>query len=92
MPYSLQSRTMSLSLRSDRRGSMYLPGSPLMASFRASALWLFFARVSSVMEAIKDGDMVWWGWEEAVIRLGATEFEPTLKRVWTKVIFDQHEA
>jgi uncharacterized protein len=41
--------------------------------------------------AIEDGDMVWWGWEEAVIRLGATELEPTLKRVWTKVIFDQHE-
>jgi uncharacterized protein len=26
--------------------------------------------------AIEDGDMAWWGWEEAVIRLGATELEP----------------
>jgi len=40
--------------------------------------------------AIEDGDMAWWGWEEAVIRLGATELEPALKRVWSKVIFDQH--
>jgi uncharacterized protein len=41
--------------------------------------------------AMDDGDMAWWGWEEAVIRLGATELEPALKRVWTKVIFDQHK-
>ena len=61
-----------------------------MASFRASALWLF-SRSLERDGAIEDGDMVWWGWEEAVIRLGATELEPTLKRVWTKVIFDQHE-
>lgn len=40
--------------------------------------------------AIEDGDMAWWGWEEAVIRLGATELEPALKRVWSKVVFDQH--
>ena len=40
--------------------------------------------------AIKDGDSAWWGWEEAVIRLGATELEPALLRVWSNVIFDQH--
>ena len=28
--------------------------------------------------------------EEAVIRLGAVELEPALRRVWTKVVFDQH--
>ncbi|MFZ1109122.1 MAG: UPF0149 family protein [Rhodomicrobium sp.] len=40
--------------------------------------------------AIEDGDIVWWGWEEAVIRLGATELEPALRRVWAKGAFDQH--
>jgi uncharacterized protein len=40
--------------------------------------------------AIEEGDSAWWGWEEAVIRLGATELEPALQRVWSKVIFDLH--
>ncbi len=39
---------------------------------------------------IEDGDLAWWGWEEAVTRLGITELEPALRRVWSKVIFDQH--
>jgi uncharacterized protein len=41
-------------------------------------------------EAIEDGDSTWWGWERAVIRLGATDLEPALERVWSKVIYDQH--
>ncbi len=40
--------------------------------------------------AFEDGDSTWWSWEEAVIRLGAVELEPALRRVWTKVVFDQH--
>jgi hypothetical protein len=31
---------------------------------------------------IDDGDMTWWGWEEAVVSLGLTELEPALRRVW----------
>jgi uncharacterized protein len=42
--------------------------------------------------AFEDGDSAWWSWEEAVIRLGAVELEPALRRVWTKVAFDQHTA
>ena len=38
----------------------------------------------------EDGDSVWWSWEEAVIRLGAVELEPALRRVWAKVVFDEH--
>ena len=40
--------------------------------------------------AIEVGDTTWWGWERAVIRLGAKELEPALQRVWSKVIFDPH--
>jgi hypothetical protein len=40
--------------------------------------------------AFEDGDSAWWSWEEAVIRLGAVELEPALRRVWAKVVFDQH--
>jgi hypothetical protein len=40
-------------------------------------------------ESIEDGDTAWWGWERAVIRLGATDLEPALQRVWSKAIFDQ---
>ena len=40
--------------------------------------------------AFEEGDNTWWSWEEAVIRLGAVELEPALRRVWTKVVFDQH--
>ena len=39
--------------------------------------------------AIEDEDMTWWGWEEAVTRLGATELEPALKRVWSKDVFSE---
>jgi len=49
----------------------------------------FLARLESD-GAIDDGDSAWWGWEEAVIRLGATELEPVLEQVWSKVIFDEH--
>ena len=40
--------------------------------------------------AFEDGDSAWWSWEEAVIRLGAVELEPALRRVCAKVVFDQH--
>jgi hypothetical protein len=40
--------------------------------------------------AFEDGDSAWWRWEEAVIRLGAVELESALRRVWAKVVFDQH--
>jgi uncharacterized protein len=40
--------------------------------------------------AFDDDDIVWWGWEEAVARLGAVELEPALLRVWTKAAYDQH--
>jgi uncharacterized protein len=40
--------------------------------------------------AFEDGDSAWWSWEEAVIRLGAVELEPALRRVWAKIVFDQH--
>ena len=39
---------------------------------------------------IDDGDMVWWGWEQAVVKLGLIEFEPALRRVWTKPIYEHH--
>jgi uncharacterized protein len=40
--------------------------------------------------AFPDDDMVWWGWEGAVLRLGARDLEPALKRVWSKDIFGPH--
>jgi uncharacterized protein len=39
---------------------------------------------------IDDGDMTWWGWAEAVDRLGLIELEPALHRVWAKPIYEQH--
>jgi uncharacterized protein len=39
---------------------------------------------------IDDGDCVWWGWEEAVTKLGALQLEPALRRVWSKVINEHH--
>jgi uncharacterized protein len=39
---------------------------------------------------IDDGDMNWWGWEQAVMKLGLVELEPALRRVWTKPIYEQH--
>ena len=41
---------------------------------------------------IDDGDSAWWGWAEAVERLGLTELEPALRRVWAKPIFEHHDA
>jgi uncharacterized protein len=38
--------------------------------------------------AFAEDDMIWWGWELAVTRLGATELEPALKRVRSKAIFE----
>jgi uncharacterized protein len=35
---------------------------------------------------VEDGDSIWWGWEEAVIKLGIRQLEPALRRVWSKVI------
>jgi uncharacterized protein len=40
--------------------------------------------------AFEPVDSVWWSWEEAVIRLGAVELEPALRRVWEKDIFDAY--
>jgi len=31
-----------------------------------------------------DEDPAWWGWEDAVTKLGARELEPALHRVWAK--------
>ena len=39
-----------------------------------------------------DDDMTWWGWDDAVTRLGATDLEPALRRVWTKDIFQHLNA
>jgi Protein of unknown function (DUF1186) len=39
---------------------------------------------------IDDGDCVWWGWEEAVTKLGVKQLEPALRRVWSKVINEHH--
>jgi hypothetical protein len=36
---------------------------------------------------IDGGDMAWWGWEQAVVKLGLAEFEPALRRVWKKPIY-----
>src|SRR5262249_46751277 len=39
---------------------------------------------------IDGGDMAWGGWEQAVVKLGLAEFEPALRRVWKKPIYQQH--
>jgi uncharacterized protein len=39
---------------------------------------------------IDAGDSVWWGWEEAVTKLGVKELEPALRRVWSMVINEHH--
>jgi uncharacterized protein len=39
--------------------------------------------------AFEEGDSVWWSWEETVIRLGAVELEPALRRVWAKAVFEE---
>jgi uncharacterized protein len=50
----------------------------------------FLARIEQG-NLIDDGNMTWWGWEEAVVSLGLTELEPALRRVWSKPIYEQHE-
>ena len=49
----------------------------------------FLARIERD-NLIDDGDMAWWGWEHAVERLGLVEFEPALRRVWKKPVYDHH--
>lgn len=34
--------------------------------------------------------MAWWGWEQAVVKLGLVELEPALRQVWSKPIYEQH--
>jgi uncharacterized protein len=41
-------------------------------------------------EAFEAGDSTWWGWEDAVAKLGIKELEPALRRVWSKVINEVH--
>jgi hypothetical protein len=41
-------------------------------------------------ELIEAADSVWWGWEEAVTKLGIKQLEPALRRVWSKVINEHH--
>jgi uncharacterized protein len=41
-------------------------------------------------ELIEPADSVWWGWEEAVTKLGIKQLEPALRRVWSKVINEHH--
>ncbi len=50
----------------------------------------FLARIERD-NLIDDGDMTWWGWEHAVVRLGLADFEPALRHVWSKVIYEQHD-
>lgn len=50
----------------------------------------FLARIERD-NLIDDGDLTWWGWEHAVVRLGLANFEPALRRVWSKVIYEQHD-
>ncbi len=50
----------------------------------------FLARIERD-NLIDDGDMTWWGWERAVVRLGLADFEPALRRVWSKEIYVHHE-
>jgi len=41
---------------------------------------------------IDDDDLTWWGWVEAVERLGLVELEPALRRLWAKPIFEHQSA
>jgi uncharacterized protein len=38
-----------------------------------------------------DEDMLWWGWESAVVVAGLIELEPALQRVWSKAVFANHD-
>ncbi len=50
----------------------------------------FLARIERD-DLIEDGDMEWWGWEQAVVKLGLVELEGALRRVWSKLIYELHE-
>jgi uncharacterized protein len=39
---------------------------------------------------IAEDDSVWWGWEEAVTKLGIKQLEPALLRVWSRPINKYH--
>jgi uncharacterized protein len=39
---------------------------------------------------IDDGETAWWGWEQAVVKLGLVELEPALRRVWSKPVYAMH--
>ena len=41
-------------------------------------------------ELIEAANSVWWGWEEAVTKLGIKQLEPALRHVWSKVINEHH--
>jgi len=49
----------------------------------------FLARIERE-NLIDDGDMAWWGWEQAVVKLGLVELEPALQRVWSKAVYAMH--
>lgn len=50
----------------------------------------FLARIERD-SLIDGGDMAWWGWQQAVAKLGFTELEPALRRAWTKPIYEMHD-
>lgn len=37
-------------------------------------------------------DNAWWGWEEAVVKLGLSQLEPALRRVWEKPVYEHHTS
>ena len=39
-------------------------------------------------QVFDEDDSVWWGWEDAVTKLGIKQLEPALRRVWSKAIYD----
>jgi uncharacterized protein len=49
----------------------------------------FLARIERD-NLIDDGEMAWWGWEQAVVKLGLVELEPALRRVWSKAVYAMH--
>jgi uncharacterized protein len=49
----------------------------------------FLARIERD-NLIDDGEMAWWGWEQAVVKLGLVELESALRRVWSKAVYAMH--
>jgi uncharacterized protein len=49
----------------------------------------FLARIERD-NLIDDGETAWWGWEQAVVKLGLVELEPALRRVWSKAVYAMH--